>query len=129
MPGAAAADHPRALLRATLRRIEAGETLHATATLPNASTRHTLCGNGDFFRLQESSQVSEDKNARPKPDRLSSIAEGAAARWGDEHPDADPPHAPPSNVPEDPDIVPNRHSASAEAAALRWSEQHGDAEE
>ena len=90
--------------------------------------------------------MSDEKEAAPaKPERLSwsaegaaarwgdkhpdADAEGAAARWGDKHPDADPPHAPPSDVPEDAGIVPNRHSASAEAAALRWSEQHGDDED
>jgi hypothetical protein len=74
-------------------------------------------------------EVSDNKEARPKPERLSSSAEGAAARWGDRHPEADLPHPPPADVPEDDDIVPNRHSASAEAAALRWSEQHTDDED
>ncbi len=73
--------------------------------------------------------MSDNKEARPKPERLSSSAEGAAARWGEKHPEADPPHAPPPDVPEDDGIVPNRHSASAEAATLRWSEQHGDDED
>ena len=74
--------------------------------------------------------MSDDKEAAPaKPERLSWSAEGAAARWGDEHPDADPPHPPPSDVPEVAGTVPNRHSASAEAAALRWSEQHSDDDE
>jgi len=63
------------------------------------------------------------------PERLSSSAEGAAARWGDKHPEADVPHPPPADVPEGDAIVPNRHSASAESAALRWSEQHEDDEE
>jgi hypothetical protein len=70
--------------------------------------------------------MPDHKQARPRPERLSSSAEGAAARWGDTHPDADVPHPPPPDVPEDDGIVPNRHSASAESAALRWSEQHGD---
>ena len=73
--------------------------------------------------------MSDRKEARPKPERLSWSAEGAAARWEDKHPNADLPHPPPPDVPEDHDIVPNRHSASAEAAALRWSEQHGDDED
>ena len=73
--------------------------------------------------------MSDRKEARPKPGRLSWSAEGAAARWEDKHPNADLPHPPPPDVPEDHDIVPNRHSASAEAAALRWSEQHGDDED
>jgi hypothetical protein len=50
----------------------------------------------------------------------------AAARWGDEHPDEDVEHAPPSAPAESDGIVPNRHSASAEAASLRWHERHDD---
>jgi hypothetical protein len=53
-------------------------------------------------------------------------ADAAAARWGEKHPDEDPEHPAPSQVPEDDEIVPNRHSASAEAALLRWHERHED---
>ena len=70
--------------------------------------------------------MPDETAARPDPERRSWTAEGAAARWGEKHPDAEPPHAPPSDVPEEEGVVPNRHSASAEAAALRWSEQHSD---
>jgi hypothetical protein len=73
--------------------------------------------------------VPDEKTARPNPQRLSWSAEGAAARWEDEHPEEDLRHDPPSAVPEDEHVVPNRHSASAEAAALRWSEKHGDDED
>jgi hypothetical protein len=58
--------------------------------------------------------------------RRSSIADAAAIRWGEAHPDEDVEHAPPPAVPEDEEIVPNRHSASAEAASLRWREEHPD---
>jgi hypothetical protein len=53
-------------------------------------------------------------------------ADAAAARWGEKHPEEDPEHPAPSQVPENEEVVPNRHSASAEAASLRWHEQHDD---
>jgi hypothetical protein len=53
-------------------------------------------------------------------------AEAAAVRWGEQHPEEDVEHSPPSEVPEDDQVVPNRHSASAEAASLRWHEQHDE---
>jgi hypothetical protein len=56
-------------------------------------------------------------------------AEGAAARWGESHPEEDPEHPAPSSAPEDEEVVPNRHSASAEAASLRWHESHEDEQE
>ena len=55
-------------------------------------------------------------------------ADAAGARWGEKHPEEDPEHPTPPDVPEDEEIVPNRHSASAEAASLRWHEQHPDEE-
>ncbi|MBV9465563.1 MAG: hypothetical protein JO206_04540 [Solirubrobacterales bacterium] len=68
--------------------------------------------------------MPDQKKSRERPQRHSWSAEGAAARWGDKHPDEDPDHPPPPRVPEDERVVPNRHSASAEAASLRWREQH-----
>jgi hypothetical protein len=55
-------------------------------------------------------------------------ADAAAAKWGEKHPEEDPEHLPPPDVPEDEDVVPNRHSASAEAAKLHWQEKHPDDE-
>jgi hypothetical protein len=63
---------------------------------------------------------------RPSPVHPSRGAEGAAARWGERHPDEDVEHPAPPRVPEDEDIVPNRHSASAEAAALNWRQRHDE---
>jgi len=66
-----------------------------------------------------------DKNSsQSKPTLHSRSADAAGARWGETHPDEDPVHIPPSEVPEDVEVVPNHHSASAEAASLRWHEQH-----
>jgi hypothetical protein len=53
-------------------------------------------------------------------------SDGAAARWGERHPDEDVEHPVPLGVPEAEGIVPNHHSASAEAASLRWHERHED---
>lgn len=61
---------------------------------------------------------------RPSEPKRSSIADAAALRWEEAHPDEDAERPAPPHVPEDEDIVPNRHSASAEAAAIRWREQH-----
>jgi hypothetical protein len=70
----------------------------------------------------------EGETAHDHPGRRSSGAEGAATRWGQQHPEDDVEHPVPLAPPEDEDIVPNRHSASAEAAALRWHESHPDDE-
>ena len=54
----------------------------------------------------------------------SRVADAAAARWSEQHPEADIDHPAPEAAEEDEDIVPNRHSASAEAAHIRWHEEH-----
>jgi hypothetical protein len=73
--------------------------------------------------------MTEEKKG-PEEERAegwhSRSADAAGARWGETHPDEDPPHPPPPHIPEPGDEVPNRHSASAEAANLRWHEQHPD---
>ena len=66
---------------------------------------------------------------KPGPQHPSRSADAAAARWGETHPEEDPEHRAPVQVPEDDDVVPNRHSASAEAASLRWHEQHPDSDD
>jgi hypothetical protein len=75
------------------------------------------------IRLKEEIHMADEKRS---PERRSAIADAAATRWGETHPDEDIEHVPPTAVPEDENVVPNRHSASAEAAALRWREQHPD---
>jgi hypothetical protein len=62
------------------------------------------------------------------PGWRSRTADGAGAKWGESHPEDDPDHVPPADVPEDEDVVPNHHSASAEAASLRWQEEHEEGE-
>ena len=69
--------------------------------------------------------MTEEKH----PGWHSRSADAAAARWGEGHPEEDPEHVPPPDVPEDDEVVPNRHSASAEAASLRWQEEHEEEEE
>ena len=70
--------------------------------------------------------MSDEKTPEEHDGLPSRSAESAAARWGEQHPEEDIDHQPPSNVPEDEDVVPNHHSASAEAASVRWHEQHED---
>lgn len=65
-----------------------------------------------------------DEKRQPSEQRPSSIAEAAAARWEESHPEEDLEHPAPPAVPEDEEVVPNRHSASAEAALMRRREQH-----
>ncbi len=73
--------------------------------------------------------MSDEKHTEEEhPGWHSRTADGAAARYGESHPDSDPEHPAPSPVPEPEDEVPNRHSASAEAASLRWREEHPDEE-
>jgi hypothetical protein len=72
--------------------------------------------------------ADDEKNTEQHRGWPSRTAEGAAARFGETHPEADPPHPEPPHVPEPEDEVPNRHSASAEAANLRWREKHADEE-
>lgn len=71
--------------------------------------------------------MSEQKQAQEHAGRHSRLADAAATRWAEAHPEDDVPHWPPSHVPEVSRlVVPDHHSASAEAAALRWFEQHED---
>jgi hypothetical protein len=67
--------------------------------------------------------MTDEKRQTQHPSRS---VDAAAARWGEKHPDEDPEHMAPAQIPEDDEVVPNRHSASAEAASLRWREQHSD---
>jgi hypothetical protein len=73
--------------------------------------------------------ADDEKPSEEQTGWHSRSADAAGARYGEAHPDEDPPHPPPSRVPEPEDEVPNRHSASAEAANLRWRERHPDDEE
>ncbi len=70
--------------------------------------------------------MSDKEKTEEHPGWHSREADAAAARWGEKHPEDDVEHPPPSDVPEDEDVVPNHHSASAEAASLRWHEQHDE---
>ena len=70
--------------------------------------------------------MSNENDLDKRTEFHSRSVDGAAARWGDRHPEEDPEHPAPAPIPEDEEIVPNRHSASAEAASLRWHERHED---
>ena len=70
--------------------------------------------------------MADQTRSEQHPECPSRSPAAAAARWGEEHPEEDPEHVPPSRIPEDENVVPNRHSAAAEAASLRWREQHDD---
>jgi hypothetical protein len=73
--------------------------------------------------------ADDEKPSEEQTGWHSRSADAAGARYGEAHPDEDPPHPPPSHVPEPDDEVPNRHSASAEAANLSWRERHPDDED
>ena len=73
--------------------------------------------------------ADDEKNSEEHAGWHSRSADAAGARFGEAHPDEDPPHPPPSRIPEPDDEVPNRHSASAEAANVKWREQHPEDED
>jgi hypothetical protein len=76
--------------------------------------------------MTDETQPTDKSQPDAHPGWRSREADGAAARWGEQHPDDDVDHPPPSSAPERPDDRLDRHSASAEAASLRWREQHED---
>jgi hypothetical protein len=73
--------------------------------------------------------ADDEKTSEEHPRWHSRSADAAGARYGESHPEEDPPHPAPSHVPEPEDEVPNRHSASAEAASVKWHEQHPESDE
>jgi hypothetical protein len=66
--------------------------------------------------------MSQGHEDPPEAQRRSSIADAAAVRWYEEHPEEDAPYAGPARVPDGEGGVRERRSASAEAAALRFRE-------